>query len=114
MFLFTLPFVSYAEYIDPLSIPGVPIENKVKAIFWDDPRMLAVVQCESHFVQFKNGKILRSKTSDIGVMQINQVHWAEAKRLGLDIWNNENDNIRMGRIIYDKQGIDAWTCNKLV
>lgn len=111
VFLFSIPFVSYADVVRRDST----IEEKLRATFWDEPRMLAVIECESHFVHFKsNGKVLRSKTSDIGVMQINQVHWQEARSLGLDIWNSENDNIIMGRIIYDKQGIKAWTCNKLV
>lgn len=77
--------------------------------------MLDIVQCESQFRQFdKNGNTLRSKTSDIGIMQINRVHWKEANRLGLDIWNSVDDNIKMGKIIYDIQGIDAWSCNKIV
>lgn len=85
------------------------IEENVAATFWDDPRMLPVVKCESGFRQFKlDGNVLRSPTSDVGVMQINQVHWKRAKSLGLDIFNSISDNIRMGRIIYDEQGIKAW------
>lgn len=90
------------------------LQDKVRLAFLDQPRMNLIVKCESKFRQFKNGKPLMSPTSDVGVMQINQVHWKEAKKLGLDIFNSEDDNIKMGRIIYEKQGINGWSCNKLV
>lgn len=90
------------------------IREKIEATFWDSPKMMDIIGCESGFQQFKDGKPLRSGTSDIGVMQINQVHWQEAKKLGLDIFNSASDNIRMGRIILEKQGISAWVCNRLV
>lgn len=90
------------------------IEEKVLGEFPDNPRMVDVIRCESHFKQFKNSKPLLSGTSDVGVMQINQTHWKEAVDLGLDIFNSVDDNIAMGRIIYNEQGINAWTCNKLV
>lgn len=98
------------------------LHEKIEATFWDEPRMLKVIHCESGtnkpYVfarQFdSHGSPLMSHTSDVGVMQINQVHWAKAKLLGLDIFNSENDNIKMGRIIYDEQGIGAWMCNNKV
>lgn len=118
MFLF--PFFAHADVnIDVDSIVQIPEIHKytIKEIvayeFKDDPRMLDVIECESKFRQFtSNGNTLRSKTSDIGVMQINQIHWKRAKTLGLDIWNSIDDNIKMGRIVYDEQGITAWTCFK--
>lgn len=91
------------------------IKDKVLAVFQDDLRMVDVVHCESgskdnYARQFdKQGKPLMSPTSDVGVMQINQVHWSEAKKLGLDIFYSEDDNIKMGRRIYDTQGIKAWS-----
>lgn len=91
------------------------IEEKIEATFWDEPRMMDVVKCESGFNQFRpDGTPLRSPTSDVGVMQINRAHWAEAKKLGLDIFYSARDNIAMGKIVYAKQGITAWVCNKLV
>lgn len=73
-----------------------------------------VVSCESHFRQFRNdGTPLISPTDDVGVMQINRPTWlAKAKALGLDIENSTRDNIIMGRIVYEEQGIGAWTCAK--
>lgn len=60
------------------------------------------------------GHPLRSKTADVGIAQINQVHWPEAKALGLDIFNSADDNLKMAQIIYKTEGINAWTCNKMV
>lgn len=105
------------------SVARMPsIRDKVADTFPDEPKMLPVVGCESDFRQFDSrGKPLMSGTSDVGVMQINKIHWKEAKRLGLDIFYSVDDNIAMGRIIYDTKkkngdivGLTAWTCNKKV
>lgn len=87
-------------------------KGKVALLFPDEPRMLAVIQCESKFRQFTaDGTPLYSHTNDVGVAQINIPTWgAEAKRLGLDIYNSEDDNLTMARIVLQKQGITAWTC----
>lgn len=91
------------------------IKEKVVKIFADNPRMVDVIGCESHFQQFdSNGNPLRSKTSDIGIGQINKVWWKDAANRGLDIFNSGDDNLAMSRIIYDIQGISAWTCDTLV
>lgn len=92
------------EQCEPL-----PIKDKVALAFKDDPRMVNVAYCESRHRQFDDkGNPLISPTSDVGVMQINQLHWSRAKKLGLDIFNSVDDNIKMGRIIYDEQSITAW------
>lgn len=106
----------------PLEAPKMPqverilsLQDMVAQEFQDAPRMMKVIACESNFRQFdSSGKPLMSHTADVGIFQVNQVHWDEAKSLGLDIFNSAKDNIKMGRIIYDREGIDAWTCNKLV
>ena len=85
------------------------IKEKVQVAFADVPMMMQVVQGESGFRQFnKKGKPLMSTTSDVGVMQLNIVHWKEARKLGLDIFNNVDDNIKMGRIVFERQGLKAW------
>lgn len=87
------------------------IKAAVSAAFADVPQMTAIVRCESSYRQFEGTSTpLVSRTDDVGVMQINQVHWAEAKALGLDIFNSVDDNIKMGRIVYEQQGLAAWTC----
>ncbi len=91
------------------------IRDKVALAFPDEPRMMDIIECESQFNQLNSrGKVLKSPTSDYGVMQINKIHVKEAKRLGLDIFTSVDDNIKMGRIIYEQQGLDAWTCNRKV
>lgn len=75
------------------------------------PKLIKVVKCESRYRQFnekKNYIPLVSKTSDVGVMQVNQIHWPRAKKLGLDIFNSVEDNIAMGKIILKEQGLGAW------
>ena len=87
--------------------------SKIIAMFPDEPRMPDVMWCESEHRQFDEfGKPLISETSDVGVGQINQVHWKEAKKLGLDIFYDVDDNLVMSRRIYDSQGIKAWNAIK--
>ncbi len=77
--------------------------------------MQDIVSCESGYKQFNpKGKPLISPTSDVGVMQINQTHWKEAKKLGLDIFNSPIDNIDMGMVVYKNEGLSAWSCYKPV
>jgi len=90
-------------------------EEKIREAFKDTPRMISIVKCESEFRQFVGTSTpLVSKTFDVGIMQINQVHWKKAKELGLDIFNSIDENIEMGKIILDKQGLNAWTCHKMI
>lgn len=80
-----------------------------------DSRLYKIARCESGLKQFReDGKPLISPTHDVGILQINHTHWAEAKRLGLDIFGSEIDNIKMAKIILAQQGYSAWTCNSLV
>jgi hypothetical protein len=97
----------------PLNPSQIAIREKVSVILGKD--MVSTIQCESNFRQFdSDGTPLTSRTSDVGVAQINQVHWARAKSLGLDIFNSENDNIIMAKIILEEQGQSAWTCHAMV
>ena len=81
----------------------------------NDPRLYKIAGCESGYHQFdKHGKPLMSKTDDVGILQIHDNHWAQAKALGLDIFNSEADNIKMAKIVLAQQGYSAWTCSKLI
>lgn len=93
--------------------PPIPtVQEKILATF-NDPRMVNVLYCESRWKQLnKDGTPLISKTSDVGISQVNQIHWEEAKKLGLDIFKSEADNLKMGKRIYDKEGIGAWNAIK--
>ncbi len=62
--------------------------------------------------QFDNaGNVITSPTGDFGFLQINEYyHDATAKRLGLDYKGSLEDNIKMGRHVFDLQGYTAWYC----
>lgn len=76
--------------------------------------MLKIAHCESGTRQFEaSGEVIRSHTKDSGVFQVNDVWLPEAKKLGLDI-NVPEDNIKMAKVIKDRQGLKAWTCYKLL
>lgn len=87
------------------------IKQLVYINFANNPAMIRTIKCESEFRQFDSkGRPLISPTRDVGVMQINHIHWPEAQKLGLDIFYSPEDNIEMGKIIYKRQGINAWVC----
>lgn len=95
-----------------LSPAQLAMREFVSSLFPDVPDMVPTVLCESKFRQFgPDGTPLISKTDDVGVAQINIPTWGkQAKELGLDIYNSAADNLTMARIVYEKQGITAWTC----
>lgn len=84
----------------------------IEETFPNDPRMVAVLKCESNHRQFdSNGSPLRSPTNDWGIAQINEKVWdAKAKEMGLDYKHSMEDNLKMARYVYDVQGIRAWMC----
>lgn len=68
-----------------------------------------IVQHESSGEQFKtDGSPLWSPTKDVGVYQINQQWIPLAKSMGLDVVNNEKDNIEFGTYLYQKYGPSIW------
>ncbi len=82
--------------------------------------MLCIADKESNTAQFwasgdripvgqKVGDPKISGTQDVGVLQINQVHWPEAERLGLDVKNSVEDNLAMAKIVKSRQGYKAWS-----
>lgn len=70
--------------------------------------------CESGDRQFLDGKPLMSETRDFGYYQISEEYNGElADSLGLDYKNSFIDNLKMAKIILDRQGIGAWVCARL-
>lgn len=114
--LFPHPAEAMAPEIRVEEAPKITVELTTKEkvlLAINDRRIIPTIECESHFQQFRNGKPLISKTHDVGVMQINlKTHAKEAELLGLDIYHSIDDNIAMGKIIYERQGIGAWTCSR--
>lgn len=77
------------------------------------------MRCESGLRQWKdNGDVVIGlQTPDVGIMQISPKHHLErTKALGLDIYNDIEDNVKFGRMLYDEakaRGVDPlspWYC----
>lgn len=114
--LFLLPLVAFAfpakeTYIaPPVEPPRLPkvltIEEKVVAELGED--FLPIAKCESEYRQFKaDGSLLVSSTTDIGIMQINQIHFEEAEKLGIDI-RTVDGNIAFAKILKKRNGKRDW------
>ena len=116
VFISFLPFTrSEITYVAEAQQVALTPKEMVAQAFADAPRMLDIIKCESGFRHFdKNGEVLRSYTDDVGIMQISEYYWLnESQKLGLNIYDIK-DNIKMARIIYQRQGLKSWVCNRKV
>jgi len=96
-----------------LDMSTTSLRSLVQKEFPDVPEMVNIIECESGFRQFDSeGKPLASKTGDYGIAQINEVHLKQAEKLGLDVLHSVEDNLKMARILYEIQGLNAWVCHK--
>ncbi|MBK9272812.1 MAG: hypothetical protein IPM48_14600 [Saprospiraceae bacterium] len=69
--------------------------------------------CESSFRHYTdNGIIKNNKSNDSGLFQINVVHEAKAKSMGLDL-EDLKDNIEYAIYLYKKNGTRDWSASKL-
>lgn len=98
-----------------LSNEQCAIRSRILAEFSDVDGFDRVIECESHFRQFDaSGEVLRSDTDDVGATQINLHYWLdESKKLGYDIYTLDG-NLKMARVVYERQGVEAWTCSKVL
>ncbi len=75
-------------------------------------RMVKIVNCESTFDVNRHNR--RDKNGgSFGLFQINAPWIPTAKKMGLDIMKPE-DNFKFAKHIIKMQGLNAWSCNKLV
>ena len=91
------------------------IEEKIEETFPEKAELMKrVAQCESGMRQFlDNGEPVQGPTRDFGLFQIHELSWdAKAQKLNLDYKYSIEDNLKMARYIYDKQGISAWNPSK--
>lgn len=71
-----------------------------------------IARCESEDRHFDDkGSVIVSETGDIGRYQINQKHTVEAEQMGLDLWDEE-DNERYARHLLGMEGTDPWSRTK--
>ena len=87
------------------------LEAKAKEYFKDDPILVKIAGCESHFRQYDSkGNVLRGKVNrgDLGLMQINKYyHGDKSDELGLDI-NTVEGNMAYAKYLYEKEGGKPW------
>ncbi len=101
-----------------------PERDSVLAYFHDIPVLADIAGAESGFRQYNNGSpdrscstVLRNKntngTEDMGVMQINEVHWGKAKELGHDLCLLKG-NMAFARHLYEQDGTQPWEASSPV
>ncbi len=87
------------------------VEQYVQSYFADEPVMVSIAECESHFRQYSSDGSVYHGTidpQDIGVMQINEHYQgARAKALGVDI-DTLQGNVAYAQYLYDKAGTAPW------
>ena len=92
------------------------VQQYVQTYFADEPVMIAIAGCESHFQHYDpNGNVLKhSHSSAVGVFQIMaSVHAATADdNFGLNI-NTLQGNAAYARYLYDNQGTAPWNDSKV-
>ncbi len=89
------------------------IERTLRERFKDNPVMIEIARCESHFHQFnKDGQVLKNPTSSAkGVFQIMEsLHKEPAARLGFDILTIEG-NIAYAEYLHKKEGTRPWNAS---
>lgn len=111
--------VALGTNVPPPTPPPPPqaqtVKEYVQDYFADEPIMIAVAQCESHFRQYDlKGAIYRGVQNnlDVGVMQINEYyHLSEATKLGYDIYS-VSGNVAYARYLYERQGTAPWSASE--
>lgn len=89
------------------------IINKIKEVFGKDADIaIKVATCESSLRQFDDkGQVVKSKTGDSGLFQINQVHKKQLDEMKLDPDKLE-DNIKYAKHLFDRNGLRDWSMSK--
>lgn len=110
---------AFGATVPPPPPPPVPqaqtVKEYVQEYFADEPIMIAVAQCESHFRQYGlDGNIYRGVQNnlDVGVMQINErYHLSDATKLGYDVYSVPG-NVAYARYLYERQGTAPWSASE--
>ena len=109
--------VTYEKYEEPPQIAleagqFEPLTIEEKVVLYLGEEMLPVIECESHFRQFDESgdPLINPLSGTVGITQIHPVWFPEVRERNLDIWGSVDDNLRMAKIIMEKQGKEAWEC----
>lgn len=111
-----VPFTLASGEMNYTPIP-LTTEQKIEIAFGEQAEIMKQISvCESGMRQFDSeGNTITSPTNDSGLFQINNPTWSNtAKELGLDYLNSEEDNIKMAQHILEVQGLNAWSCYKML
>ena len=55
----------------------------------------------------RTGKVIVSKTGDVGYLQISPIHFPEMKKLGLNPYELD-DNQKFAMILFEREGLAPW------
>lgn len=96
---------SSTQPVEPLTVE----EKIVKEL---GSEFITIAKCESGMKQFKeDGTVLISPSSDVGLFQINQVHWDTAKKMEIDIYTVDG-NIAYAKFLKEQNGYGDWYMSK--
>jgi len=90
------------------------VENYLREHFADTPLLIEIARCESTFMHYKDGEVVRGRVdnADVGVMQINErYHLETAEKLGYDI-HTIDGNMAYAKYLYEKSGAQPWSASK--
>lgn len=94
----------------PVVSPPSTIEEKIAAEFGEHaPIMREIARCESTIRQHNEvgGPIENPVTHDIGIFQINPIHFNEFAKLGISIYTVDG-NIQAARVLFDQSHLAPW------
>jgi len=100
----TLQTTTYFTVTEFVARPHT-IEEKIVQELGEE--FVAIGICESGLRQYDEGQVLISETADVGIFQINQVHWDNAEALGIDI-ETIDGNIEYAKILKNQRGTKDW------
>jgi hypothetical protein len=89
-------------------------EAYVNTYFANEPVMIAIASCESHFHQYNpDGTLVKNpKSTAVGVFQImDSVHSEVAADLGIDIYTTQG-NAAYAQYLYQHAGTAPWNASK--
>jgi hypothetical protein len=91
------------------------VKEYVEIYFADEPVMIDIASCESHFRQFdKHGNVLKNSagSSAVGIFQImSSIHAKDAKNMGYDITTIDG-NLGYAKYLYEAKGTAPWNASK--
>lgn len=74
-------------------------------------KMAKIVECESGFKLKAHNPYNKNGSTDSGLFQINSIHRAKAKKMGIDL-NTVQGQFAYTRYLVEKNGYKDWVCAK--